>query len=568
MSEPTITLTSNGTLTQPITGEPIRHEEIIDPIAALMSVSTLISEGDRIKEWGQRFSALSWTQDEAADSVYEAFRDAVELDLAVQAVVGRKKGRPISLIQTVYSRLRPIFQTNQEASDLILEAIEETGVRHDGVAKERLEKPDIFYDRSTGRYWYRSDDDHWQAVKDSDAADLLIEAGVSRVTPADKSLSDVDRHLLNVRNDHGIDWAGPLAGYRTGPQEMFGNQLLVTQSFNLIEPVEGDWKVINAILTGMLGKAQFEYLAATLKIFYEALRDNRNQPGQMVVLCGPPDCLKSFTQHQIITPVWGGRAADASRYLTGRTDFNAELCGAEHLFLDDAKPYGNWLSRHDFSESLKGLIVGKTTSLHMKHRTAINVNTRCRVTMSINNDETSLRSLPDISESFADKVHLLNCDKFKLPMSNQTPAEKNAFDAAVRAELPAFIFDLVNRDVPSNLLGVRFGVKHYHNQELLRAVQEISDEARLDELIESIRLPTTGSVWMGTSAQLYARLTSDSVYGRQAANLLSWNNAMGTRLGKLAKLKPEKYKPLSHKVRGKNTREWIIKLDTAHGEGE
>jgi hypothetical protein len=312
----------------------------------------------------------------------------------------------------------------------------------------------------------------------------------------------------------------------------------------------------------MLGKVQFKFFCANLKICYEALRDDRSQSGQMMVLCGPRDCFKSFVQHEIITPVWGGRSADAARYMMGRTEFNAELCGAEHVFLDDAKPYGNWLSRHDFAENLKGLIVGKVTSLHTKHKMAINVKPRYRVTMSINDDETALRSLPDISESFEDKVHLFQCRGFKLPMPNQTATEKAAFEAAVRAELPAFIYRLLEWPIPEEMLGERFGVKHYHNPELLAKVQAMSDESRLDELIESADLLTMNGVWKGSAIELHSRLTSDSVYGKQAANLLSWNNATGTLLGRLAKSKPEKYQPNFHKVNGKPKRDWIIHLES------
>jgi len=566
MNAPQVTVTSKGTETQSPTGEPVRHEKVIDPVADLMSVSTLVSETDRIKEWLNRFASLPWTADEALDSLREAFEAAKELDLPVQTVVRRGKDRrPVSLLQWVYHHFRPVCGSHTEAEDEIRDAIDETQVRHDGVAKDRLELPELHFDRDSGRYWHMLEDGNWQAVKDSDAADLLVEAGVSRETPKDLSLSDVDRHLLNVRNDRGIDWAGPLAGHRTGPQMMLGNHILVTRSFNLIEPVEGDWTVIHKILHGMLGEVQLGYFAATLKIFYEALRDDRSHPGQMMVLCGPRDCFKSFVQHEIITPVWGGRSADAARYMMGRTDFNAELCGAEHLFLDDAKPYGNWLSRHDFAESLKGLIVPKVVSLHTKHKTSINVKPRYRVTMSVNNDETALRSLPDMSESFEDKVHLLLCKSFELPMPNQTPKEKTAFEAALRAELPAFIHSLLEWDIPEDMLGVRFGVKHYHNPELLAKVQAMSDESRLDELIESAGLATVDGVWRGSAMELHSRLTSHHVYGRQASTLLSWNNATGTLLGRLAKSKPEKYKPDLHKVNGRPQREWIIRLENADG---
>jgi hypothetical protein len=564
-----IEVTSNGTEVQPPTGEPVNHDNVIDPVADLMSASTLISVTDRVKEWLDRFKSLTWSPDEAPDSLQEAFKAAKELDLAVQTVVRRGKDRrPVSLLQWVYHHFRPACGSQKEAETEIRDAIDETQVRHDGVAKDRLELPNLYFDRDSGRYWRELEDGYWQAEKESDTHDLLVEAGVSREMPKDLSLSDVDRHLLNVRNEHGVDWAGPLAGHPTGPQVMLSNQILVTRSFRLIEPVEGDWTVIEKILVGMLGKLQVVYFYATLKIFYEALRDGRSQPGQMIVFCGPRDCLKSFVQHEIITPVWGGRCADAARYLMGRTEFNAELCGAEHLFLDDAKPYGNWLSRHDFAENLKNLIVGKVIGLHGKHKSQINVRIRQRVTMSINHDETALRSLPDISESFEDKVHLFLCKKFTLPMPNQTPKERAAFEEAVSAALPAFVYSLMEWDIPKAKRGVRFGVKYYHNRQLLAKVEAMSGEARLDEIIENVGLVTCDGVWRGTAANLYGLLTDHQVYGKQAAKLLLWDNATGSLLGRLAKKKPTKYMKNDHKVNGKTTRGWAIRLDNAREDVE
>ena len=559
MNESTTQKADNSALVPTQQAAPVAHAKVIDPVADMLRVYTLISEADRIKEWLQRYKSAAWTIDEAADSAIDAFHLAAHLELSAFTVVRRDKSGPVSLVQMVYRALTQAGCTQPESKEIITDAITESDISTEGVVKSRLNVPTIYYDRYSGKYWHTTDDGKWQAVKDADAAKLLVAAGMSRMTPPDLSLTEVDQHMLNIRNENGIDWAGPLAGYRAGLQEMQGNRILVTSSFNLIEPHEGEWPVIYEILNGMLGEDQFQYFCATLKIFYEALRDNRGQQGQMMILCGPKDCLKSFVQHHIITLVWGGRSADASRYLSGRTEFNSELCGAEHVFLDDAKPYGNWLSRHDYAENLKSIIVGKTTSLHGKHKTAINVNIRCRITMSINDDETSLRSMPHISESFEDKVHLFHCRNFKLPMPNQTADEKTAFDAAVKAELPAFVYSLLNWSIPQDLLGVRFGVKHFHDPQLVGDLQEMTDEAQLDELIENVSLNTSNGLWTGSAVELHSQLISNFKYGKQAAKLLAWNNATGSLLGRLAKQKPSKYEPDVHKIGGKSTRRWIIR---------
>ncbi len=299
----------------------------------------------------------------------------------------------------------------------------------------------------------------------------------------------------------------------------------------------------------MFGEEQRLYICATLKYGYEAYRDGSDRPVPMITLCGPAsgdgeqECAwKSAFVKRVIGPVWGGRMADASRYLLRGTEFNADLCGCEVLVLDDVKPYANWLSRHDLSEHLKSIIVGAVHSVHGKGKDAVPLRPRWRVAMTLNDDPDALAQMPDFSLNFKDKAHLFKVSEFELPMPNRTPEEWAALDAAVAAELPGFIHDLLNWNVPERLRSDRFGVKAYHNPHLLEQLFEMSKQAQLESLIDIVLpLRSENGHWSGTAAELKAELCRSYDVGKDAQKLLDWNNATGTLLGLLQKRDPKKY---------------------------
>ena len=450
--------------------------------------------------------------------------------------------------------------TSEDAIRAVAEAIKDEGLPYGASSKPLMEKPELYYERKTEKYFFQAADGVWQGINHSAAVRLLVSAGLSIRQDASNVLSEAEQELVEILNYNPVDYCGPLAGWKTGKHTIADREVLVTRSFKLIEPRKGDFPLITSILVKMLGKTQLQYLLSELKLFYESLRDGVRRPGHLLVLCGPTDAFKSFTQLHIITPLYGGRSADCSRALTNRTDFNSELAGAEHLFLDDQKPYGSWLSRHDFAENLKPYVVGKIMSVHAKGKDAVNLPVHHRVTMSLNDDEIALRSMPDIAASFADKVSIFRCRRARPPMPNSTNAERAAFEAAVSAELPAFIEFLLNWNIPPEIADIRFGVKAYHRPWLIQQIEALSDEARLDELIQATGLVDPEEPWEGTAAELKAQLTRHCSHGREAEKLLGWANATGTLLGRLAKRFPERYQNLRRWKDGKQERRWRLSV--------
>jgi len=110
-------------------------------------------------------------------------------------------------------------------------------------------------------------------------------------------------------------------------------------------------------------------------------------------------------------------------------------------------------------------------------------------------------------------------------MPTATEADRQAFWSTLTSELPAFVDFLMNYQIPPQLVSHRFGVMHYHHPDILKALQELSQEAKLLNLILA-KLPhdldhITNGQWIGTAEELEQVLThKDSPVQRQALQVL------------------------------------------------
>ena len=111
-------------------------------------------------------------------------------------------------------------------------------------------------------------------------------------------------------------------------------------------------------------------------------------------------------------------------------------------------------------------------------------------------------------------------------------------DAAMKAELPAFLHQLEARDLSDSYDGRR-RLKCFWHPEVVERVGLLSPERQLLELAHQLGIVHNAIVgsgeWSGTAAELEAALTkSDETTQHQARRLLSWGGACGAYLGRLA----------------------------------
>lgn len=360
----------------------------------------------------------------------------------------------------------------------------------------------------------------------------LKNSGVSTKTRDGEMLSPADVEILRIQDHESVSYSGALAGYREGLYNQNGLSILVTDGPRLIEPRSGDWPTLLAVFKAVLDDPHHDQL----DIFYgwlhtaaTALRQGQLMPGQALVLAGPARCGKSLIQN-LITDILGGRSAKPYSFMTGGTQFNSELFKAEHLMIEDEAPSTDFRSRRNLGNFFKQLTVNEDQRLHAKGRDALMLKPFWRVTISLNDEPEDLHVLPPIDSSLEDKLILLRAYRRDLPMPASTVVERKLFGDTLRRELPAFLHWLLTAySIPDHLQFERFGVRHFHHPDLLAMLREISNEARLMELINRyLDAPFEGSA-SDLEATLYANAP------QQTRSLLNFNGAAGAFLAKLAR---------------------------------
>lgn len=434
------------------------------------------------------------------------------------------------------------------------------GAGHPGAKSQRKKPlPRIYYDSGGCGYYMRNARGGWVRTNETSVRRELKIAGYSANVSEGKCVSPLDEALSAIQKTQDVAFAGPLAGYKAGLHKFDGRRVLVTDSPRLIEPAQGDWPTLRALVEGLLKDGEHDqtpYLYGWLKIAVEALRAGHRRAGQALVLAGPPDCGKSRLQF-LITIILGGRAARPYRYMRSGSEFNAELFGAEHPVIEDEQPSNDLRARRNFGSRIKEMTVNDGVSCHGKGRQAISLEPFWRLSISLNDEPENLMVLPPLDDSLAEKIILLRASRRAMPMPTNTPDEREAFMARLRGELPAFVGSLLAWEIPAALASGRFGITHFHHPALVEALSHLAPEMRLLQLMDTeIFRNRRRGPWEGTAAELEALLTREgSRCAREVRRLFHFANACGTYLARLAdKSAPQRVA----RHRSADARKWTI----------
>jgi len=372
----------------------------------------------------------------------------------------------------------------------------------------------------------------------------------------DELLSPIDSLIADVSYTKSVAYAGRLAGIRRGCYLMNGKRVLVTADPTIIEGKKGQTPIIESVVKQLFQIGEVDQrprIYGWLKMARKAMLEGFPMPGQALVLAGPRNAGKNLFQ-DIITEMLGGRAEKPYRYMVGRSEFNGDLFGAEHLCIADEVPFYDMPSRRVFGSKIKDICVNSLQSCHGKHKEALTLFPLWRLSISVNDEAENLVMLPPLEESIEDKIMLLKVSRAIMPMPSDSPQHRMEFWDAVRAEIPSFIHFVENYEIPEELKESRFGIQAFQHPELVEVLKEMTHENRLMELMQIIVIPENG-VWKGSLEQLETQLLEDSTYKRQLEKLLYYPTALMTYMRRLQKTMPERVKAV--KFQGK--RQWELK---------
>ena len=372
----------------------------------------------------------------------------------------------------------------------------------------------------------------------------------------DELLSPIDSLIADVSYTKSVAYAGRLAGIRRGCYQMNGKRVLVTADPTIIEGKKGQTPLIESVVKQLFQIGEVDQrprIYGWLKMARKAMLEGFPMPGQALVLAGPRNAGKNLFQ-DIITEMLGGRAEKPYRYMVGRSEFNGDLFGAEHLCIADEVPFYDMPSRRVFGSKIKDICVNSLQSCHGKHKEALTLFPLWRLSISVNDEAENLLMLPPLEESIEDKIMLLKVSRAIMPMPSDSPQHRMEFWDAVRAEIPSFIHFVENYEIPEELKESRFGIQAFQHPELVEVLKEMTHENRLMELMQIIVIPENG-VWKGTLEQLETQLLEDSTYKRQLEKLLYYPTALMTYMRRLQKSMPERVKA----VKSNGKRGWELK---------
>ncbi len=331
-----------------------------------------------------------------------------------------------------------------------------------------------------------------------------------------ETLSEAKRVLLWIRRNRAVEAAmTALPGYVEGVYDLPGGErVLVKRSPVRIDPLPGEWPVIRQIIEGMLGPDltmpgsidQTPWFWSLCKCWYRAFVSGSPEGWKQrhaVIFTGPAGCGKNLVQELILTALIGGRYADPLKFLMDEDQFNGDMM-VEHWLLSEIPSSQRTEDRVQFAERIKQIVANRTMRARLMRSEPSTIQPFVCLSVSVNDDEDTLRSLPVVSSGYGDKINIFHCRRSQLPIlgtktedggdeSDDTFTREKEIRRVIAAEMPHFIHWLCNGwEIPEELLQgtddnenpKRFGFRSFHHPVIKAELFEDTPAAQLLRLID------------------------------------------------------------------------------------
>ncbi len=373
----------------------------------------------------------------------------------------------------------------------------------------------IHYDGKS--YWLQDGPGRWRPFsKEDTAAFLHISRGLSTQRPKGAE-SEVNRALMHIRHWSGIIGAAPFVFRPSGVIHLSGDQrVLNTFTRKAVSaapgPVQwgpdGPMPFISNYLGGFFDPhEQLDFFLAWLQRFYVSCAELKIESGQNIFVIGPTGIGKTLLSSQVIAKLVGGNAA-AENYLLGKTDFNSQLFETAVWTVDDTSANNDAAAHRKFSTIVKRMAANTTFEYHAKFQIPCQVRWQGRVIVTANEDEESIRIIPDLDISILDKIMIFRAAARQL----EFPPSRE-LEALLERELPYLARYLLDWQAPAHTQGSnRFGITSYHEKSLVQVAKHSSKTNSFMEVLEDWKKEYFAEAkedWVGTSYQLHLALLKD-----------------------------------------------------------
>jgi hypothetical protein len=404
----------------------------------------------------------------------------------------------------------------------------------------------FYYLPQNSRYYARLRD-HWEPQTLTDVQRRLVnDWSLSRKVPGHTSCSEVEQAIQHIQDTRKIDGLLPFIFSKRETVVLNKKIFLNVSRVTVLEPAPEEPRTKKLLLkrnnpyrwgdgfpwiADWLGswfddpKRQLVYLLCWIKQAHESAREGDPQKGQALFLVGGVARGKSLFNGPDFMGSILGSSVDAADYLVGGDAFNKELLEAGYWRVDDAQAAVNRESHQKFTERVKGFVANSTLAYHPKYVDKQTVPYAGRLCITLNEDDESLRMIPDLDRNIADKLLILRLsDKTSFAFPNRGEITK-----MLKNQIPYFLRWLSHWTPPAKLTkgATRFGMRSYiHAKVRSSSLSSGLDSDILDILEvlwanddEFIKIKDSDRAWEGSAAQLFAVFIGNPLTSSMVKNL-------------------------------------------------
>jgi hypothetical protein len=412
-----------------------------------------------------------------------------------------------------------------------------------------------FYAGASSYYYQKSDGDF--IPLNTGFIAVRLERAILKLGYSKKQLGGlVEEAFMAIQEQHyvvaNLEVAGFPKGLHTSPS---GARILVQTEARLPKPEKSSWDALRSFLVALFGAAQLPYVFGILAVFARHLLAIRNDPARVwirqplpaLAIAGPKGGGKSLFI-AILKALFGERVAYPFEYLCGQTRFNSDVAAAEVLVVDDQMAAKDGPTRARLAAGIKQHLFSGSIRIEKKYAHAIQLEAHSILVFAMNEGPDALACLPTIDDSMQDKITLLKSNEVKFPGQ---PEAKDQYIQSLFAGVPGLLDYLLNEHkIEDRHRNHRTGIKAFQHEDLLQALDDISPETELLEILITVllqtylnKLPACGDqrvkVWSGKSFELHTLLEdSEKVSPLRLRQLLTSKNALGSRLWALHQIHP------------------------------
>lgn len=350
---------------------------------------------------------------------------------------------------------------------------------------------EIFYNGASEKFFVRRTDGSLTITKRAGIRALL---GMSNETLTKQDIDAKVSHLVNPLGKHAIDGDAVFPYFKSQIYSLDGKKILNTFSGKILEPKQGPATILNQLLLEMFGNEQLKYIQAWLSNFIKECNEYNPKQGPALYIAGDSGSGKTFFQDIILGSIVGEPGPGTALFKTG---YNADALERPYISVSDMPAEDT--QRGQLTAMVKQLVASTEHLSNRKYGGQNKVKWAGRLIISLNLDEYSEAMLPAVQPSDWEKFMLIKVTKGET-IVKYNPDE---WKLIVEKEAPELCYQLLNHKVPEEIKDIRFGVKAYHNPELLEIIKNADPLTKYSIVLQEL---------LASRSQTALRMTADNLF--------------------------------------------------------